>query len=576
MRIAVYTIAKNESQFIERWAESCREADYRLIVDTGSTDDTIELAEHFGCAVEVIEVSPWRFDVARNLALEALPDDIDYCISLDADEVLMPGWRDAFEGLDPKVTRPRYKYVWSSNPDGSERLTFGGDKIHARHGYYWKHPVHEVLMPKEEEVQAWIDLDMRHYPDPSKSRGQYLPLLKLSVEEEPENDRNQFYLAREYMFYNMPQDAIPHFLKHLELSTWKPERATGMRYLGKATGQREHWFLRACAESPERREPWVDLAQYYYEVHNWPGCYSAATRALSITEKPLEYLCEPEAWGALPHDLASIAAWYIGLTDQSIKFNLNAILLDPHDARLKNNAAFGFKALRTSSVHAIIPCKSNLDGLVTVLNQLEKESSVQTVTVVADGEEASINIKDRLKAEKIYGIYVARVELGDGIHAMWNKGMIGSTGSHRLFINDDVTFDEDAIDALAGLLDYDSSLGIVCPNYDGRIIKGFYQPVSIACPGKYDGTDGLGGFCMMLSNELANQWTFDERMKWYYGDNDVINWVRTEGKIAAISATSTMQLNPSWTMRNDPPINYKEVTEQDRLIFEEKWKDVIL
>jgi hypothetical protein len=85
----------------------------------------------------------------------------------------------------------------------------------------------------------------------------------------------------------------------------------------------------------------------------------------------------------------------------------------------------------------------------------------------------------------------------------------------------------------------------------------------------------LAGFCMVLSADVASKWEFDERMKWYYGDNDVINWVRKNGRQAAICGVATMQLNPSWTMRNDPPENYTEVTEQDRVIFEEKWKDHI-
>lgn len=573
MRIAVYTIAKNEAQFIERWAESCKEADYRLIVDTGSIDDTVEVAKRCGCAVETINVDPWRFDVARNMALDLLPEDIDYCISLDADEVLMPGWRKEIEKVDSGVTRIRYKYVWSSNPDGSERLVFGGDKIHARHGYYWKHPVHEVITPTINEIQAWTDLDMRHYPDPTKSRGQYLPLLELSVQEDPDNDRNRYYLAREYMFHGMPQQAIPHFLEHLKLSTWRPERCFSMRYLAKATGDHEHWLLRACAESPERREPWVDLAQYYHDIQNWLACYSATMRALSIQEKPLEYLCEPEAWGALPHDLASVASWYIGLRANSMAHYEDALKLEPGNERICKNVNFSLKQMRKNNVHAVIPCKSNLDGLVSVLKQLEKEFSVQTVTVVADGDEAYLNIKNRLKEEKIYGIYVAQVELGSGIHVMWNKGMTGSEGNHVLFINDDVTFDEGAIDALAGLLDYADGVGIACPNYDRRAIAGLFQAVSIACPGNYDGTDGLAGFCMMLRSDMASEWKFDERMKWYYGDNDVINWVRSKEKIAVICAASTMQLNPSWTMRNDPPANFKEVTEQDRILFEKKWND---
>ena len=52
MKIAVYTIALNEEQFVEKWYNSAKEADYLLIADTGPSDRTVELAESFGINVE--------------------------------------------------------------------------------------------------------------------------------------------------------------------------------------------------------------------------------------------------------------------------------------------------------------------------------------------------------------------------------------------------------------------------------------------------------------------------------------------------------------------------------------------
>ena len=92
LKVAVYTIALNEQEFVERWYESAKEADYLLIADTGSTDGTREIAKKLGINVIDITVRPWRFDDARNASLVALPEDIDYCIALDMDEVLLPGW----------------------------------------------------------------------------------------------------------------------------------------------------------------------------------------------------------------------------------------------------------------------------------------------------------------------------------------------------------------------------------------------------------------------------------------------------------------------------------------------------
>lgn len=45
----------------------------------------------------------------------------------------------------PGAGQATYRYTWSFNPDGSEGVVFWYEKAHARYGYQWIHPVHEVL-----------------------------------------------------------------------------------------------------------------------------------------------------------------------------------------------------------------------------------------------------------------------------------------------------------------------------------------------------------------------------------------------------------------------------------------------
>ena len=42
-KICVYAICKNESKFINRWLECVKEADYICVLDTGSTDNSVDL-----------------------------------------------------------------------------------------------------------------------------------------------------------------------------------------------------------------------------------------------------------------------------------------------------------------------------------------------------------------------------------------------------------------------------------------------------------------------------------------------------------------------------------------------------
>lgn len=350
MKVAVYTIALNEVSFVEKWAESAKDADYILIADTGSTDGTIELADTLGVHTASISIKPWRFDDARNASLALIPSDIDYCIALDMDEVLQPGWRAELEKAHKaKITRPRYKYTWNWNADGSPGLQYGGDKIHSRHGYRWKHPVHEVLTTDRlEEVQGWIGLEIHHHADNTKARSQYLPLLAQSVKEDPWDDRNAFYYARELFFYGQVDEAINEFTRHLSLpkAVWKPERAASMRYLSKLYldfDTKQEWLMKAHEEAPDRREALVDLANLYYEKSKWTECADFAEKALKIKEKPLEYLCEEFAWGSAPWDFAAIANYHLGNFDKAVQYGTKAVELNPNDPRLRANLEFYIK-----------------------------------------------------------------------------------------------------------------------------------------------------------------------------------------------------------------------------------------
>lgn len=345
MKVAVYTISLNEADFISRWHESAKDADYLLIADTGSTDNTYDIAEELGIEVIGIKVMPWRFDVARNTALSMLPEDVDYCIALDMDEILVGNWREELEKAhNRRISRPRYTYTWSwkDKEETVPGLQYGGDKIHQRYGYRWKHPVHEVLTADRiEETQDWYDFEIHHHPDHYKSRSQYLPLLELAVKEDPWDDRNAYYYGRELFFNQRYLEAFKELKRYLNLptATWKPERSAAMRYMAKCLGgsQREYWLKKAVEEAPKRREPLVDLALYYFDNYRWKDCLNHAKLAVRISEKPLEYLCEDFAWGSIPLDLIAISSYHLKDYKQAILFGKKAIKVNPENQRLKEN-----------------------------------------------------------------------------------------------------------------------------------------------------------------------------------------------------------------------------------------------
>lgn len=346
MKICVYAISKNEAQFVERFCESAKDADMILIADTGSDDDTVSLALECGATVHNICITPWRFDLARNAALALVPRDFDVCISLDLDEVLEPGWREEIERVwKEDTTNLWYLFNWGHG------LTFPYRKIHSRHGYHWHHPCHEDLRidPRIPEVKAWTDkVLVVHHPDPTKSRGQYMPLLEVAVKEDDRDPSHFFYYSRELTFYRRWDEAIEALTKYLSMNAAsnQNERCYAMRLLGKCYAEKgdhhmaEKWHMQAAAEAPNTREPWCELALIMYRQSRWEECYLFASRALKIVDRTLVYTCDPAVWGAQPHDLASIAAWHLGMTEKSIEQAKLAVEKEPDNERLQKNLDF--------------------------------------------------------------------------------------------------------------------------------------------------------------------------------------------------------------------------------------------
>mgnify|MGYP003343702071 FL=1 len=344
MKIAVYAISKNEEQFVKRFCESAKEADLIVIADTGSTDKTVELAKECGATVYDICITPWRFDKARDAALALLPRDIDVCVSLDLDEVLQPGWRQEIERLwQPDTTRMGYKFDWGHGK------VFYSTKLHSRSGYHWHHPCHEYIRAdaRTNEKFVWSDMLMvRHFPDETKSRGQYMDLLEMSVKEDPLCPRNAFYYARELTYYSKWEEAIVALKKYLDMpeASWKNERAYAMRLIGDsydALGQDGmEWYRKGVAEDPTVRETWIALSSAASRRKLWAESYGAAVSALAITETNYSYTATPDSFSAKPYDLAALSAYYLGLKEEALKYGLKAVELEPTNERLTKNLEY--------------------------------------------------------------------------------------------------------------------------------------------------------------------------------------------------------------------------------------------
>lgn len=225
MKIAVYTICKNEEKHIRDWIANVSDADYVCLADTGSSDGTFRIFKDFATlrgrgephyVASQISVQPFRFDTARNAALALVPPDVDVCISLDLDERLCRGWRQMIEQeWEADTGRLNVEYVRETLAPFAINT-----RVHARSGYYWKEPCHEGLYPWMRPTDIIKDVPMLkifHYPDETKSRGQYLELLAWALHEEPWNLRRIFYYARELLMMQEYEKAAGWFRKYIEI-----------------------------------------------------------------------------------------------------------------------------------------------------------------------------------------------------------------------------------------------------------------------------------------------------------------------------------------------------------------------
>jgi len=324
MKIAVYAICKDEGKHVYGFVKSCMDADYITVADTGSTDDTLRaltLAEslvkpHTRLQVHNISINPWRFDVARNVALALVPADADVCIRLDFDETLSPGWREAIEAAwVPGVNQLWYDF------EHAPGYTFRANYIHARYGFIWKGWDHEgvyIATGCKGQGRYTDRLKITHRQDHNKPRNSILGRLQLAAQED-KSARIAYYLGREYFYYQNGPECIKTLTNYLTLpdAQWDVERMDVMTMIGESyygmndIGNAIRWYHHAIAEYATR-EPYLGLAAVLWSVNNKELAFGLVQHALRLTNKMQFMYMKPEAWNKTPWLLGARMARELG------------------------------------------------------------------------------------------------------------------------------------------------------------------------------------------------------------------------------------------------------------------------
>jgi len=263
--LSVAIIAKNEEALIRRCLESVRGADQIVVVDTGSTDRTMQIARE--CGAEVHEF-PWidDFAAARNEALKHCTSD--YVLSIDCDEVLDPR---GIARVRQSIETGLRGYAITMKAEGFPQYHYPVRLFKRDPDIYWVGRGHEAVNVGAEE-QTSILITYGYSPAHDKDPDRMLRIMQKAHGDE-RSGRNCYYLAREFYYRKRYDDAIVQFEECLRVSTWMAEKADAQLYIARCywyTGrgdQARAAAFEAVRLNPMFKEALLFLSETHYSPH---------------------------------------------------------------------------------------------------------------------------------------------------------------------------------------------------------------------------------------------------------------------------------------------------------------------
>ena len=349
-KICVYAIAKNEAHNVDKWVESMSEADSIVVLDTGSTDDTVEKLRAHGVYVEVKTYGLFRFDQARNDSLALIPDDCNIRVTTDLDERFEPGWADILrnEWVEGKHTRANYTYRMRY-----EEFDQSLNWIHSRE-WTWVYPCHEAMgrpggiwYYPDETLDLYGRVILRHFPDQGKDRSNYINLLRLRYKENPDDSQSYLYLLREYTYYEKWSDIVNESdtIRTRSLNYRAADASAAYVYLGDAyanSGNNESamaCFFEAILRYPLERAPYIRLARILIDTGHPRWAKTILLDALKVTQRNVDWTwCDTEEmWTWELYDWLCVACYWSGDYSDATAYAAKALNESPDNEHVKEN-----------------------------------------------------------------------------------------------------------------------------------------------------------------------------------------------------------------------------------------------
>lgn len=208
--ISLCMIVRDEEEVLARCLDSVADAvDEVILVDTGSVDRTREIARAYTTKVYNYI---WNddFAAARNFSFSKAT--MDYCMWLDADDILLPADRRRLKELkatlSPDVDVVMLPYCLTRDKAGKPEFWYYRERIvRNAPAYRWQGQVHEAITPVGQIL--WQDATVTHQKLHPSDPNRNLRILE-KVKNSPTglSPREQYYYGRELKEHQRFPEAI--------------------------------------------------------------------------------------------------------------------------------------------------------------------------------------------------------------------------------------------------------------------------------------------------------------------------------------------------------------------------------
>ncbi len=339
--LAITMIVKNEELTLERILAKLTFADEIIIVDTGSDDKTVSIAQKYTSKVFFYK---WDndFAAARNYAISKV--NADYFMWLDADDVIKDEDIIKFKNLKLKIKNEdiiMLPYVLNYN---NKELSFYRERIIKNKNHLFVGKVHEVIplngLIKYEEIQIY------HKKIKPSEKERNLNIYKEILKTRKLNSRELYYYGNELLDNNYLIDAQKIFLKFI-----KDKNGANFNKVDACLKLHNIYILQ---KKPKKREEYIFkslefgihsslqiyyLIIYYYQEKEYISCELFAKLLLTYKDDPLSfnYLKDKDYYAYI---YLSLCSFYLGDKQSALEYNNEALKIRPNDTLALRNKKY--------------------------------------------------------------------------------------------------------------------------------------------------------------------------------------------------------------------------------------------